>query len=189
MSLALTKPMSLDEFLVWEERQDTRWEFDGFNPVAMTGGTRAHSAIQRNLITALTARLRGKPCQPFTSDLKVQTARSIRYPDAFVVCSPGANEDVVVTNPVVVFEILSPGTAGVDTVEKNAEYRDTPSIKRYVMLSQDHPHAVVFERIADDWVGHILSGDITIGMPEIDIVLPLLELYDGVVPEDTTATS
>jgi hypothetical protein len=35
---------------------------------------------------------------------------------------------------------------------------------------------------------HILSGDITIGMLEIDIVLPLLELYDGILPEDTAAT-
>ena len=42
--------MSLEEFLAWEERQELRWEFDGFAPVAMTGGTAEHSAIQRNMI-------------------------------------------------------------------------------------------------------------------------------------------
>jgi hypothetical protein len=30
--------MSLEEFLAWEERQELRWEFDGFGPMAMTGG-------------------------------------------------------------------------------------------------------------------------------------------------------
>jgi Uma2 family endonuclease len=66
MSVALQKRMSLEPFLAWEEQQELRWEFDGFEPVAMTGGTAEHSAIQRNLIFALTGRLRGKPCQPYS---------------------------------------------------------------------------------------------------------------------------
>ena len=188
MSVALPKLRTLDEFLDWEERQDARWEFDGFNPTAMTGGTWAHATIQINLTTALNNRLRGKPCRPAGSHMKIRVRGSIRYPDAFVVCSPVAASDTVVNEPVVVFEILSPSTASIDTVDKNAEYRDTPSIQRYVMLAQDHPHAVMFERINGDWVGHILSGDITIALPEIDIVLPLRELYDGVLPVETTAT-
>ena len=62
MSIALRKPMTLQEFLDWEEQQERKWEFDGFGPVAMTGGTADHSAIQRNLFIALGTRLRGKPC-------------------------------------------------------------------------------------------------------------------------------
>ena len=45
MNVVLRKPMSLDAFLDWEERQELRYEFDGFQPVAMTGGTFEHSAI------------------------------------------------------------------------------------------------------------------------------------------------
>jgi hypothetical protein len=37
---------------------------------------------------SVAVRLRGNPCQVYTVDLKVRTARSIRYPDAFVVCTP-----------------------------------------------------------------------------------------------------
>jgi hypothetical protein len=47
--------MSLDEFLAWEERQDLRWEYDGLAPMAMTGGTAEHSAIQRNIYIAVGA--------------------------------------------------------------------------------------------------------------------------------------
>ena len=50
MSNALREPMTLHEFLAWEERQELRYEFDGFQPVAMTGGTYAHDAIQVNLV-------------------------------------------------------------------------------------------------------------------------------------------
>ena len=39
MNVALRKPMTLEAFLAWEERQELRYEFDGFQPVAMTGGT------------------------------------------------------------------------------------------------------------------------------------------------------
>lgn len=63
MSAALPKSLTLAEFLAWEDRQPLRYEFDGIGPVAMTGGTFAHAAIQRNLAIALGGRLRGKPCQ------------------------------------------------------------------------------------------------------------------------------
>ena len=66
--------MTLAEFLEWEDRQPLRYEFDGVGPVAMTGRTYGHSAIQRNLAIAVGGRLRGKPCQFRGSDLKFQVA-------------------------------------------------------------------------------------------------------------------
>jgi Uma2 family endonuclease len=180
MSVALRRLMSLEAFLEWEERQELRWEFDGFEPVAMTGGTAEHSAIQRNMIAALTVRLRGKPCQVYTADLTIAVAGSIRYPDAFVVCSPLPRGTRVVTDPVVVFEVLSPSTASMDIGVKNQEYRDTPSIRRYVILSQDDRRATVFAREGDDWVGRIVAGERELEIPEIGISVPLAELYEGV---------
>ncbi len=38
MSAKLHQPMTPAAFLAWEERQELRREFDGFAPVAMTGG-------------------------------------------------------------------------------------------------------------------------------------------------------
>src|ERR1700742_3620680 len=107
MNVALRQPMSLEQFLAWEERQPLRYEFNGDQPVAMTGGTAAHSAIQRNLLIALGTRLRGRPCQPYGSDLKIEVAGRVRYPDAFIVCTPLPPRATLVTEPVVVFEVLS----------------------------------------------------------------------------------
>lgn len=46
MDIALRKPMALPEFLAWEAAQPAKWEFNGFEPVAMVGVRLAHSAIQ-----------------------------------------------------------------------------------------------------------------------------------------------
>lgn len=181
MNVALRRPMSVQEFLAWEERQELRHEFDGFRPVAMTGGTFAHDRICLNLAASLVTRLRGKPCRPSGSNLKVEVMESIRYPDAFVTCGPSQPDpgSTVLRDPVVVFEVLSKGTARTDRITKNREYAATASVRRYVMLEQDQIAATMFERVGEDWVGHILSQDATIHMPEIDIAIPLTELYEG----------
>jgi Uma2 family endonuclease len=185
MNVALKRPWTTEQFLAWEERQELRYEFDGFQPIAMAGGTAAHAAIQRNLIYALTGGLRGKPCQPYGSELKIKVAdRSIRYPDAFVVCTPVPPRETVVSDPVVIFEVLSESSATDDFVTKNAEYRATPSVARYVVLQQTQAAAVVFFRKGDDWVTDLLTGDDAIlRMPEIGLDIPLSEIYLGVAFE------
>ncbi|MCB8878953.1 Uma2 family endonuclease [Acidisoma cellulosilytica] len=177
MNVAMRKLMTLAEFLSWENRQELRYEFDGFQPVAMTGGTAAHAGIQVNILSALATRLRGKPCRAYGSHLKIEVAGRIRYPDAFVICTPVANEALVVAEPVVVFEILSRSTAATDLFAKNAEYRATPSIQRYVILEQGKAAAMVFTREGENWLSEILTDKDVLPMPEIGIEIPLTEFY------------
>ena len=179
MSAPLHRPMTLDEFLAWEERQELRWEFDGVAPVAMTGGTFAHGLIAGNIIREIGNRLAGSPCRVVGSDVKIQAAWSIRYPDAFVVCSPVDVRATVVHDPVVVFEVLSDSTASTDRFAKNREYEATPSIRRYVMLEQDRIGATVFAREPGGWLGRLLGEADTVAMPEIATSLPLAALYAG----------
>lgn len=177
MSSALRQPMTLEAFLAWEEQQPTKYEFDGIGPVAMTGGTLNHAQVQVNLLIALGNRLRGGPCRPFGSDTRILSAGSVRYPDATVVCSAVSGKATVAPGPVVVFAIISPSTSGTDRITKNQEYRDTPSIQRYVILEQDRQAAMVFSRDHDDWTGHLIAGEADLVMPEIGISIPLSELY------------
>ena len=184
MNLALRKPMTLAEFLEWEERRPLRYEFDGVGPVAMTGGTAGHAQIQRNLAFALTARLRGKLCQFLGSDLKFQVAEGhVRYPDGMVVCSPVDRTATVVYDPVVVFEVLSQSTTHNDRIVKAREYQATPSVQRYIMLEQDSVNAVIYARSGEAWTHEILVADSILALPEIEVELPLAELYEGIVFE------
>jgi Uma2 family endonuclease len=184
MNLALRNPVTLAEFLLWEERKPLRYEYDGVGPVAMTGGTRAHAAIQANLATALTMRLRGKPCRFYGSDLKIRTAEDhIRYPDGFVTCTAGENASMLVSDPVVIFEVLSPSTAATDRITKAREYQAMPSVQRYVMIEQDRIGATVYTRASGDWKHQILIEDSILALPEIGVELALAELYEGLVFE------
>jgi Uma2 family endonuclease len=180
MSSALHISMTLKQFLEWEERQPLRYEFDGWQPVAMTGGTDLHEAIGGNLRALLQDRLRGKPCRVRGPTLKIEVMGRIRYPDAFVYCTPVSPGETVSYEPVVVFEVLSPGTSRTDRIEKLREYQATPSIQRYVILEQDSVAATVFARLGSGWDARPLTAGETLAMPEIDVVLPLTDVYADV---------
>jgi Uma2 family endonuclease len=78
-----------------------------------------------------------------------------------------------------VFEVLSEGSSQTDLIDKNREYRATPSIQRYVVLQQTHKAVIVFVRRQVGWLSEIVSGDddASLDLPEIGIAVPLHEVY------------
>ena len=173
---ASLRPLALDEFLEWERDQAERYEFDGIQPVAMTGGSVAHARLVRRLVAALSARLRAG-CEAFGGDLKVLTAGRARYPDATVACGPlEPRSDAV--EPAVVVEVLSPSTALTDRRVKAAEYAGVPSVLVYAMLEQDRPRAVVLRR-AEGWREEVVEGPgAALRLPEVGAEVPFEELFD-----------
>jgi Uma2 family endonuclease len=172
--------MTLEAFLDWEEAQPLRYEFDGWQPVAMTGGTDTHEAIGGTLRFLLQAQLRGNPCRVRGPTLKVEVMGRIRYPDAFVYCTPVRPNETVIREPVAVFEVLSPGTSRTDRIEKLREYQATPSIQHYVILEQDSIAAMVFARTGAGWDARALTDGDTLALPEIGVALPLAGIYADV---------
>lgn len=111
-------------------------------------------------------------CQPHGSELKLQAAGRIRHPESFVTCTPMPPRLKVVTDPMVVVEVLSDGTVNDDFVVNSAEYRATPRIQRDVVLQQTHSDATVFARKGEDWMTELASGrEAVFRMPEIGIQL------------------
>ena len=172
--------MTLDEFLAWDERQELRHEFDGTQPIPMTGDTYAHDVVTTNLTAALGTQLRGTPCRTHGSHLRILADGRSRYADAFVSCQVYGNADTFARDPVVIFEVLSPGTAGTDRIDKVREYTALPSLRRYVLLEQDRIAAMVLEQQGTDWLTSVLTDDAVLSMPEIGVELSLAELYEGV---------
>jgi Uma2 family endonuclease len=175
MSASL-KPLTLAEFLEWERSQPERYEFDGIQPVAMTGGSRAHSLIATRLAAALVFHVK-PPCEAHGPELKVITTGRVRYPDASVVCIPPENDEDSIT-PTAVFEVLSPSTALTDRRVKAIEYAAVPSIMAYVLLEQDRPEIVVRRR-SNGWEAESLTGgDAILELPEIGVSIPLAFIHD-----------
>ena len=173
-------PMSPEEFLAWEEKQELRWEFDGVRPVAMVGGTSAHDVVNMNLIRSLLNRLSGKPCRAYGPSMKVSVGQGkYRYPDTSVTCSPLAPRDTLLTEPVVLFEVLSDSTEHTDKTDKLFEYRCIPTMRRYVMLEQDRVFATVIARTGTGWSLDVLRAGEMLAMPELGIEVPMDGLYEG----------
>lgn len=168
-----------------------RYEFDGVQPVAMTGGNAGHATISSNIRTALHTRLRGRRCRSLGSDAGVATVNeAVRYPDTLVTCAKFDLTDRTIPGVVAVFEVLSPSSGRVDRIVKVREYAAVASIRRYVILESNSIGLTVFERATRDepWRASTLTEDDTLRMPEIDVEIPVTELYEDIwFPEEGEA--
>jgi Uma2 family endonuclease len=183
MNVALQKPWGQEQFFAWAEGREGRYEFDGSQPVAMTGGTVNHGIIMRNLHRALDARLRGTRCQPLGPDVGLATeGGAIRYPDALVTRGKLNGTDRTVPDVVVAFEIVSPSSGRVDRIVKLREYAAVASMRRYVIVESVTSGLLVLHRRGGDepWIAVALTGEDLLELPEIDIQIPVAEFYEGV---------
>jgi Uma2 family endonuclease len=191
MNVALQKPrMTREQFFAWAQRQDARYEFDGFQPVAMTGGTLGHNRMTNNIHRALFAALRGSGCEPFGPDAGVATIGDVvRYPDVVVTCTKTPGTSLLIENPVVIFEVVSPTSGRTDRIIKLREYGTVPSIRRYVILEYSGIGLTVFERSTPDegWRATALAAEDILRMPEICIEIPVTQFYENIdLPDATT---
>jgi Uma2 family endonuclease len=194
MNIALRKPrMTREQFMDWASASGERWEFDGFEPVAMVGGTIDHNVVAQNIYFALRTRLSGTGCRPLGPDAGVATiGDAVRYPDALVTCTKFPGTDRLVPGVVVVFEVLSPTSGQVDRIFKVREYHAVPTIRRYVILELASVGLTVLSReTADDpWTATTLTAEDTFQSPEIGIEIPVIEFYEGTdVPRTTQDTA
>ncbi|HEX5328343.1 MAG TPA: Uma2 family endonuclease, partial [Acetobacteraceae bacterium] len=181
MNIALPR-MTRGEFFAWAQAQDTRYEFDGFEPVAMTGGTVRHNQITQNIHAALRARLRGGSCRPLGPDAGVATiGDAVRFPDALVTCTDTSDIALIVPGVVIVFEVLSPTSGRINRIVKLREYLAVPTIRRYVLVEHSSADLMVFERRTGDdaWTATALTVEDILRLPEVGIEIPVTELYES----------
>src|SRR5437868_6630843 len=126
-----------EQYLAMERAAEFKSEFLDGVMYAMSGGSLQHSALQRNIISQLDAKLQGSQCQVYTSDLRVRVSgRMYAYPDISVVCGKPVLADSqkdVLLNPIVIIEVLSPSTEHYDRGVKFHLYRTIESLQEYIL--------------------------------------------------------
>lgn len=177
--------LSVEDYLAGELVSPIKHEYLGGVLYAMAGARNVHNLIAGNAFAFLHARLRGKRCRPFNSDTKIRVRlpHHIRfyYPDAMVVCRPNPQDDSFQDEPVVIIEVLSRGTRRIDEGEKKDAYLTIPSLSVYALVEQDVPAVVVHRRTDQGFVREVHEGlDAVLPLAEIEIDLPLGELYEAV---------
>ena len=144
MAVPLQK-MTLVDFLAWEENQPERHEFFRGETYAMVGGTARHNRVILNLASRIGDHLDGTPCQVFAENMKVQISEGVLYPDVVVTCGKAeAGDELAVTDPKLIIEVLSPSTRGYDKRDKFILYRTLPSLREYALIDPAKREVEVF---------------------------------------------
>jgi len=174
--------LSVEDYLEGERFSEIRHEYVGGFVYAMAGASDDHSRIAINIIGELRERLRGKRCEPFGGDmkLKIPGGQVFYYPDVLVVSDPADKAKYFREQPTVVFEVSSPETARTDQREKWYAYSLIPSLKVYVMVSQEKPELTILRRgRPGPWVAEVVTGkSAVLRLPEIKVEIPLARIYE-----------
>lgn len=186
MSEPLAGPeMTIEEYLTFEERTPVRHEYVSGRVYAMTGATLRHNRIVGNIFARLHAAARGGPCRPYTEAVKLRVASDrVYYPDVLVLCRPHDQEEVLASEPCLLVEVLSPGTARTDRTEKLDAYLRLPTLRAYLIVEQERRAVTRHARDAGgEWQTAVIEDqgdDTTVSFPCPAATLTFAELYEDV---------
>lgn len=130
------QPLTLAEFLAWEARQSSKFEFHDGAIFAMAGATDDHGQIVANLIALIRPKLRRTTCRIYPQDMKVVTDfPGSRYPDILVTCDArDAADKLMKRHPKLIIEVFSRTTAAIDTIDKLDEYETIAQLEEYMLV-------------------------------------------------------
>ncbi|MBV8803961.1 MAG: Uma2 family endonuclease, partial [Sinobacteraceae bacterium] len=108
--------------------------------------------------------------------------KTLRYPDIVIERAGNDRKRRTAIAPILLVEVLSPSTAGVDLGDKAAEYLQLASLAMYLVFSQDEPKAWMWSRGDQGFppTSTIVMGqDKIIQVPVLGLTLPLGAVYAG----------
>lgn len=184
-----------EEYFIWQEHAFERWEWVpdgaaigetrwGFLRT-ISGETPDHSAIATNLGGSLMNARDATEVpiyQVFGCSLKIHAADGRNtYPDVSVLCgrpSYHASRRDIITNPILVAEVLSPSTEAYDRSEKWASYQTMPTLQHYLLLSADQMRVELYTREEQGWHFAACEGmEARMPLTALGVTLALADLY------------
>ncbi len=163
------------EHLELEAHSQVRHEFvDGYT-FAMAGGTDHHNHIAGRMYRLVFDAAEDAGCELFINDMILQTPGGKGYyPDLFLTCEETTDGSRFKRFPCWIVEALSDSTEALDRGEKLHNYRNIPSLKAYVLVSQDQKMVEVYSRLEDDtWRYEVLEGEDTLELPCLNTKMDL----------------
>ncbi len=177
-------PIQIEDYLQGELESEIRHEFYDGQVHAMAGAGEKHNIISLNLATALRQKARGTDCRAFIADMKLYIPNLNRfyYPDILLACDPDDNHEYYKQNPCLIIEVLSPTTESIDRREKLHAYQAIPSVKEYLLVSQESKQVELYRRDGKHWQYILLNNDIDVlQLSCLDLEMTMPEIYEDVL--------
>jgi Uma2 family endonuclease len=143
--------MSREDYRAWAAQQPShRFERIKGVVVAMAAERAAHNRRKGSARDVLRAAVQnaGLPCEVFADGMTIEVGDSDYEPDAVVRCGGDRLPDdaMAIPDPLVIVEVLSPTTSGVDRGLKLRDYFRVPSLQHYLIVWPETPRIVRHSR-------------------------------------------
>jgi Uma2 family endonuclease len=182
------KPMTLDEFLRWDDGSETHYELIGGFPVAMASPAEAHRILAVRLVSRIDAALAGRrPCNAQIEAGVISPDRADTYFVADIAATCARNEvgRQAIKDPFLIVEILSPSTERHDRRIKLPVYRQIASVQEILFIAADGFYAELHRRASGQWITEILrGGEAVLALTSVPVEIPLSDLYEGIALAD-----
>ena len=179
------KRYTIEEYLEMEDAATEKHEFYRGEIFAMSGARSQHNIVTSNLHIVLGAKLKGKPCRPFGSDMRIHIEKNtlFTYPDLTIFCGELVSfndDDKNFLNPTVIIEVLSPSTRAYNKGAKFDLYKDIPTLKEYILVEPELINVEAYFNDSGKWARtEITSVSDELTLQSIDISVSLREIYEG----------
>ena len=187
--------MSLDDFeeMLPDKPAHEKWELINGRVIrGMVGARWEHHVIVDNMSFALTDHLRKNelPCRVYreTFFLKQRKNDLAAMPDLMIRCGKPAPGATSFNDPLVLVEVVSPGSEARDRLEKRVAYQQLPALQAYVLVTRDQPFVEVYERAGTDFIAKspLTTLDAVLHLPAISFEMPLTAIYRDLIDTPTT---
>ena len=182
MAFALIRPLTELDYLALEEKAQDKHELVHSSIYAMAGASERHNRISLNLASACNAASLGTACRAFMSDmrLRLEGGNIYYYPDVMLVCNPQDTDPMFKSLPCLLAEVSSPSTEGTDRREKLAAYLKIPTLREYLIVSQDQVAVDLYQRPdMGQWHQTRLSVGHSFNLVCLPLKLTVDQLYAG----------
>ena len=186
-TLTDTKPMSVEEYIEFEERSEMRHEFIDNQLIPMPGTTRIHNTICLNLAMLLRLLLKKGTFAMFQENVKVQIEHSkdYTYPDIVVTNDPvdlEGNDAYLIKHPCVIIEVISKTSRIEDSADKFIRYKNIESLQNYILVDSEKAWVEVRYKTSEgEWEANTyFMSDEKFPVPALGVELNFEEVYEGV---------
>lgn len=181
---ALPTGLTIDEFLEWTATAAGRFELVDGDVRAMAPASGTHGLIQTELTFLIRQHLKTTQsrCRLVSEPgiaTRVRASKNYRIPELGVTCKPIVAGQNMITDPILLIEVLSPGNES-DTWTNIWAYTAIPSVREILVLESTQVEGWLLQRDAqNDWPSepeHLL-GDAQIVLPSIGFAANLVDAY------------
>ncbi|HEY8873688.1 MAG TPA: Uma2 family endonuclease [Stellaceae bacterium] len=188
MAELASKPMTLDEFLRWDDGTETHYELIAGFPVAMAPPAEVHRILAMRLGSRIDAALANR--RPANAQIAAGVIRPDRTDTYFVAdiaatCEGNEVGRQAIKDPFLIVEILSPSTERHDRRTKLLVDRQIPTVQEILFIASDGFYAELHRRSGAQWITEILRGGAArFALNSVGIEIPLSDLYEGIALAD-----